>query len=916
MTPWRGLLLASLVLPGCKKGEDPDDLDGTTVLSEGAGPANDAPLWPLPVGARYGMTDGSVQTVLGTDVRGGVDVVRFHGAGGVSWFATGGPGVRLVAATSDGDLDVPLLLVPDTVRVGMAWEVDLNLDGAPDVSFEVTDRAPDTPTPVGPATVWTISQDDGVVLRTYAEGYGLLSVGNYVTESLILPRDPQPEMAPPESPRPMTSIHESLFEAELATLSVVQRGESVSLTPLGYGVFWNGSEYLRVPWSGCHGVVRQPLLESLRTEPATNSDTMGQPAHTLRVQHRSRCLGPGHAGGALAVGAEVTYTSRPENGAVRPPNSNQHNRTPFLFYHHPTEGPQVMWWRPIGVPTGSTVSLVSDVGYHVPDQTHLRGDHLFLPLPVFTSIENHGFPLIRTLNPTHMGADGMPLMLETRSGLLVHAWVPPDGPPGAPKLAGYSGGRLTTRLDEHGREFLVTTLDGAIDRLRPTQDGVVRERLASVHPPDGHQLVGAFRWGDPSTPAAGDDLALLTYDGVHLTPGSSSPDWVGGVHLWRAVLDEPTLEPVHPPPSLVVSAVPAGPDAVVCWHDTGTAASAQGWSLGGAPVARAVPEGTDCVTLIRDHHAADPPWTLGGHRIRGTIPGVGEAFLAVPHAEDAAPAHWALPGVSTNAQIAATTDGGLTTLVHRFTEGAHVRSTTPYVDGEPAGGGTGGVPDLAGHGMWVGADRGTAGRFVYRTGVDLLEVTGVGSTIVGRSVDGGVLTHSHVIDPDGRVAPIDLTGLYANANVLAVRLADGTVCSGPRVGGSGLACQDPDGTLRESVFEGFHYRWHRGAEPLPTGELVFLLDDAVWMVDPADFAETELGQVALMAPAHGADGSLWALRADRSAVVQITATGLEEIPLPADAYTNGLPDSIAVANAAILVRFTGPVARHLRIARP
>lgn len=106
--------------------------------SQGEGATNRLPLNPLRVGAVLGdgpgtqIADGVIDTPNGRELR----LTKTFG-GFVTRVSQTSEGLFFTASTVDGAALTPVLVVPATVRVGMAWEVFTQSQDKPLYRFEV-----------------------------------------------------------------------------------------------------------------------------------------------------------------------------------------------------------------------------------------------------------------------------------------------------------------------------------------------------------------------------------------------------------------------------------------------------------------------------------------------------------------------------------------------------------------------------------------------------------------------------------------------------------------------------------------------------------------------------------------------------------------------------------------------------------
>ncbi len=168
--------LLTLLAAGCTCASSSSPGDARhRFTAQGEGPANQLPLNPLRVGSVMGegtdtaLIDGVVDTTSGRELR-----MTNVFSGLVTRVLNTAEGLFFTGSTTDGTAPRPILVVPATVRVGMAWEV-LGDQDAVLYTYRVVERSEVADSWFGPGVVWRIDQTDAageVIGRRYLEGRG------------------------------------------------------------------------------------------------------------------------------------------------------------------------------------------------------------------------------------------------------------------------------------------------------------------------------------------------------------------------------------------------------------------------------------------------------------------------------------------------------------------------------------------------------------------------------------------------------------------------------------------------------------------------------------------------------------------------------------------------------------------------
>ncbi len=180
-----GVAVAALVAAACSSRDAASSVTEVVVLSDGAGPPNAEPVWPLKPGWQFHSgffstdavleareVDGRTVLPLSNSTRIGPNLIQSPGEPGcIRYLSVDDDGVWYVGAPREGLLEEGALLVPREVRVGKKWET--RLGGKVRYSGEVMSRTEED-TLFGRRAVWMLRLTDHRAL-TY-EGQDARSV--------------------------------------------------------------------------------------------------------------------------------------------------------------------------------------------------------------------------------------------------------------------------------------------------------------------------------------------------------------------------------------------------------------------------------------------------------------------------------------------------------------------------------------------------------------------------------------------------------------------------------------------------------------------------------------------------------------------------------------------------------------------
>lgn len=888
------------------------------ITSQGEGPTNQLPLNPLRVGAVLGdalatqIIDGVIDTPNGRELR----LTKTFG-GFVTRVSQSTDGLFFTASTVDGTNVTPVLVVPTTVRVGMAWDVFTQSDEKPLYHFEVKERAELAETFFGPAVQWRIESTDdqgAVVSRRYLEGRGNVEA----LAQVMWNEEPQvaAESAPAVELEPLEVPASFGKRGWVEALSLVRIGEGPGLFiandeaydvggTIGWCATYAGGSSALTPVTPSPGSPfrRTAGLECVTTQlcaKVTSSVGIG----TLDC---SISIASGHASGAF-VGSDgqVTWAPRTNTGALAYADM---------------------------VRTGSDFSEVSYRGYAVvPDAqgrgallyTHFAGYQDLLALGDATRlfgdpaapdlVTNNTLALtdLQRVTPLSDDTGGRTmLLLQTSDGMLWTAKLEGRAlsrPTRHVRLAGL----LSVQATERGHEVLRVTGDGLVQRLRVDEQGLGLDPIAQLKlaPTDLAHSAFLFREG-------GQTFLVVA---VQQPDGRDVRGPLVKLSFFRSkqpVTPQPTVRPAR---ALGVYARTAGPnnDTLVCWRG-GVLASRDGWTVGGAPAMGVAPVdfGGPCALVLRP---GGSPFT--GETVNGSPYWTTEG--PVPEQ----PRVTVRTGIATNLGFRASMP--LPVLLAPLKEGGFVTGRRLY----GPGGVVLGMPrfaldaeisaanaqlfaiDAAGHGLWMSTRDPMAPTVgvVRRLGSTPLEVRFSAGTAIATGFPaqgGGVVLPVNesqgprylFLAPDGGTTDLQTDVVTER---VSGRLANGTFC-GEVLGQRRAWCRKPDGTTVTAPLPADLGSLPVPSAFLPTDDGVFLtaLGDH-WAFDPATatFIDRPAGALTVTSMAHAADGSVWGVVFDSARgffPARLRKTGIEEVPVPAGIYQRGEDLARVVPDQGVLL---------------
>lgn len=227
-------------------------------------------------------------------------------------------------------------------------------------------------------------------------------------------------------------------------------------------------------------------------------------------------------------------------------------------------------------------------------------------------------------------------VIEPTKTLRFAAWDSAAGQTRFEHVAYHGLGDFNVFSKPGGRDVLLSTFAGRLERVHMLDDGIEIEPLGDVVVPRGQFLAGAV--------IVDDELVVYTqkhYSGFdswldrgwYGCPGCKGldpahvPD-LGEVFVWRA--DLPERAKSRPSPIWGTTATISGHDVLVCWPPGHGEPELEGWTLGGyEPRQVSVVGGEErCVLLSRDLAIADNLARNSAWTVEGPIPGYGRVALA------------------------------------------------------------------------------------------------------------------------------------------------------------------------------------------------------------------------------------------------------------------------------------------------
>lgn len=954
------LVLAGLA--GCNGGGDTDGGNGAygalpepvvTWLSQGDGPENELPLEPMLIGAGS-LSPWPVRWAseidAGRDTLGVFESDLGEEGEGMGLFRAAREGV--VVHALDDPLDpeaLPVLLVPNTVRVGMDWTSDYG-DG--NFNHETVIAHSRVMTPIGPVEAWGIAEEFAgsafPKVRWYGEGIGRIGTNESVTwdpalayTDLVVPDESLPSVQAAIDP----VVLEPLLDPFGHPVEIGPRSRLRAMT----GAFRHGVTWL-------YFRTGDPFEQA---EPTWYGGDSPEGGRCMSLAPGFSLVGPGedpNCPNAPSVGCRQLgyyYTSVvcdasadviPSSGEFLPDSdqiSLAYLSGPYSYNMWDLEETDpsgqignagfaeeaarvaaqrrrvvYTWATPAGV---SCLLARGDEYYSIVDgEGACTGAEPTAPVMARTPYRvynrlRYDLTSFDVFGPTHVdGEVPFTLGFVAADGVVFQFTVEPDGRIDGLAPAGVMPGTARMFADDDGRSLYSITNDFRIFRTRVDGDDVVIESLGDVRIDD--RVTAAYHpvavMPDPANPgeyvvAVEAQLPLDQYG--YAIGVSAFPTGLYHAHLER--------EPVRvvSPATLAVGAAIENGALRVCWPKTDEPFDASGWTVAGKPPVLVLgPSEKDpsCAVVVPDP-VVDPAWAGAENAIHGPIPGAGPVRLGIPAARTLdAPLLGAVAVLKDG--TAFEVDGW------QLDEHGVVYGREPGVSGVLAPR----ALDFGGYGFWEGnRNRGGGLTAPCEAACDY------GGAVVGGGVlllDGNLplWVGAHVVRPDGTSVVVP-AAQWARVGPVpsSVALEDGRIC----VVGAQVSCVDASGV--ETIATGVSDNLQRPGEyddvfwPLPDGSLVLRSMVATLRFDPVAMTVTELDPRDVVGMATSADGEVYGIVGTHPdnfsgafQVVRITAAGFEEVsPVYAGDYNIAgnaavvpLADQLMVRAANVWYRLERP----------
>jgi hypothetical protein len=878
------LLVPLVAVLGCKHHDDDDGTYGRlpdaqiTWISDGDGPENTDPLEPATAGTA--MWAGAAWQRWAGSVDAGSDDVLVKEAAtadtpdmpapfqGVSqyWETDDGLVVQALAGPLSEDA-LPILMVPEPVRVGMEWESDYG-DGSVD-RMAVTEHATRM-LPTGPASVWSIAEygEEGFpsAVRYYAEGIGRVgtSVNDgwdpaYGFDTSVVPASAQAHDEPGLAPAPLVGIvaiephgnagHE-VWGLSGAVHDGVLYGFMDGLDPaIGYSV--------AAPHDYCARLEGGTAAWVDIGEPGCPLATRTLEDHLEGGVHD--VSGLAHA--AMIVPGSDAFLEVDETGAVLD-GGGFHFNDPIARW---LEGDALIGLRTyLGSPLRDDMTADPWVTTSLTDAMPMR--------EIYTA--DASFVGQRWIGPLEV-EPGAPVHFAVvlRDGRVFRVTLDDDALSGF-EPAGVLPGAMSELVTDHDRRAYSITTDGRVFALTldPTSGDIAIDALGSVRveePGGGYEFKGVL-----VDPADGEVYVAAVATSLYSVP-------VYQTGIFHAHLDAaPT--PLVSAASFGIGFADVADGLAVCWPPTDAPFDGTGWTLRGEPVEVAGPYGPDdaCALIVFDRMAAVPEEWVGAERaVEANIPGVGPVRLGFP-------AQYRTAGLFLSDTHAVLRDGRVVDALGNELDADGLAVAFHPIPSDGAS------RDLGGYGLWT-----SGGAYDYVTtvsniggGIPIPECPVPGPWLTcyyaGPVVGGGMLYASpppstllQVIRPDGRVDDLPT----AQGHGPGILLADDRLC---RFAGFPytIACTDPAGVVEST--EPLPYALHFVADqwwPLADGTLA-LLNTADYgptmRFDPASMTVTAYDDRELTQLATSADGHDYAVAYETdgtSTIVELLPDGAVDI---------------------------------------
>lgn len=932
-----------LALIACKRdpggngafGALPDAL--VTITEEGAGPEVDgALLQPTGPGYRAQSQPWDFPYLSGW-VRwpGAVDAGRDD----VFPMEYGGfrPGVQVYRWTDDGlvvhafdqpleEATIPVLMVPEKVRVGMAWESDLG-DGM--IIRSVVQRHETVMLPIGPTDVWAIGAEfeagTVAVTRWYAEGVGRIDwegqgdepYWSYGFSEMVAPVDLQEHAELALDPVSLADLGLPSQDWANYNFHVLHLSGAVI-----DGKLWGYVDGLLVSWEPYAADIPLDLCLDLSaglrvgdasTDPACASRSVivtdSPYPESAQIDNAAEILpgadvildldGGGAAAEVAANSAPVTLSGWVVDGVVRTLTHAMSGLPPAQFYQTALD-PVTPAYTALADRTGPRGVFL---GGRQDDPMGLGG--AWSALVGQTWIGPAAVAPDATVHLAVVGLDGQVFRATLADGA-VSGFVPTGVLPGAVSIVLDGDERIAISITKDGRVFQLRVDQGtgdvaihALGSVRVVDDGIYHDFMGAVvdptHPGDVIVATVDYPWVDGIIQGY-DEGGGFPAGPVGLYPGGAVPLW-GTARVYRGHLDAEPF-PVVSAASLNVGAAEIDAGIAVCWAPSDEPFTDEGWTLRGEPVEVVGPVGPDgnCAIVPFERTApADPNWIGSERAIEAVIPGAGQVRLGFPAGRHV--------GYTLDPRAAVLPDGSIVDVTGLVLDrhGFPVSKTTTGMSSGSYS--TAWARDLGGYGFWTWWTSPTAALELRNIGGGGVAAPPCPDTqsvyrcsFGGVVVEGGVLyvappgqlpAQILAVRPDGTVDDVPAAQVDVAYNLGSrVLLADGRIC-----GLAGypyhLDCVNPEGvTETAGPLPTLGGDWW----PLSDGSLI-LAGDGALRFDPATKTLALLDARMISGAITSEDGHVYAIAyvsGNTASLVEITPDAVIDIATVA-AYSSVVP---------------------------
>ncbi len=819
------VLVVALLVSGCGGGGTGDGGTEPGGDDPGEGPTNEESLMPLEPGTRFVIQKGETRSHVVVTSGEAPDSRREEWSDGsvVEWVKTS-QGWAL-AGDNNGKIDPPLLMVPDQVRVGMAWS-------SGPFQFKVLSRSLQR-TPWGERMTWAIHAvgTSGPVVSYYVEGRGWWK--NAGLDDRVIASFRALDATDGEGPQGPKVTLEPLRGADGQQLVLGMESNPVLAVEDEPGTMAVGLK--GVGWAFLDGVWilvgKRACLrfadDGFQTLTTTKADG------DFAKEGNAICLGPD---------APDAYNEELSHYSIAPwmsPDGADY------FYLNYSENPRKEFGYLVA---GEDDKLPTFLTYHLGFVREASWGNtafdLMAELPYTNdpqeALVHFDYEAGVAFAPMRPQGGTFPLGVFTRSGVLLRSeWVQGKEVT-QPVPIGYAGFGALVQVSRSGRTAMLAH-PGWADEVRWVDGQAQFERLASYTLGENHFVTGAFRQGANLIVTTGNRV-----EGADLSNGlDARKTW-----FWRVKAQQGTGVEVAPPPSLAVGAAVSGVDVVVCWPPNDEPLNPEGWKLGGAPVLKVglAWEQGNCALAVRDLERALDIWLDGGGLLEADIPGVGPMEIVVPPASTAFRED-ALTNINyAPHEVWNLADGGLAGMGKWYDS-----------QGLPLGTGPTGLDG------WFGTQDGAGNGFWHSNGARVELISGRGEVvesdkewpnpngagypahkILGTAATGGCIVvavqggkgESWLVETDGSLEPLPEKLDYSASS--AAISSQGLLCAD--IGTTGLSCFDEEGNTKQVSLEE-PVSGPMTVRPFGDGKILAtaIYSGTSWTLDPATAKATPYG---------------------------------------------------------------------------